>query len=197
MWQPCCSSPANNDTQREDNKNITVLTTLSLGWVLPRYVSMHDGNHASAARIFVVILWELYCLQKWKVVFKQWRLMRKLHHPGRFLHNYYKFKSVHEGKNDGAVGIFIGLSCELWGFFNCIRLRTLRDIIPLVPSLPSPQFYSLRAVIIRLPSISFILGPQWKFCELNNFCLSYKLIASWARRNHHWTCVQQLPLLSQ
>jgi len=30
---------------------------------------------------------------------------------------------VHEGKNDGAVGIFIGLSCELWGFFNCIRLH--------------------------------------------------------------------------
>ena len=45
-----------------------------------------------------------------------------LHHQDEFLHNYYKFESVHDGNRDGVVRIFIGLSCELGGFCKYIIL---------------------------------------------------------------------------
>ena len=47
----------------------------------------------------------------------------ELHHQGEFLRNYYTFESVHDGDRDSVVRIFIGLSCELGGFFNYIILR--------------------------------------------------------------------------
>ena len=36
----------------------------------------------------------------------------KLHGRGEFLHNHYRFESVHDGERDGVVGIFVNLSCE-------------------------------------------------------------------------------------
>ena len=47
----------------------------------------------------------------------------ELRHRGEFLHNYYMFGSVHDGNHDIVVRIFIGLSCELGGFFNYVVLR--------------------------------------------------------------------------
>jgi len=37
----------------------------------------------------------------------------ELNRRGEFLHNYYKFVSVHDGDHDGVVKIVVGLSCEL------------------------------------------------------------------------------------
>jgi len=46
-----------------------------------------------------------------------------LHRQGEFLHNYYKFVSLYNSDHAGVVRIFVALSCELGGFFNCIILR--------------------------------------------------------------------------
>ena len=46
----------------------------------------------------------------------------ELHHWGEFLHDHYTFESVHDSNHDGVVRIFVGLSCELRGFFNYITL---------------------------------------------------------------------------
>ena len=35
------------------------------------------------------------------------------HHQGEFLHNYYKFVSLHDRDHEGVVRIFVALSCEL------------------------------------------------------------------------------------
>ena len=44
----------------------------------------------------------------------------ELHYQSDFLHDYYMFKSVHNGNHDSVVRIFVDLSCELWGFFDYI-----------------------------------------------------------------------------
>ena len=49
----------------------------------------------------------------------------ELHHQGAFLHDYYMFQSSHDGDHDGVVRLFVGLSCELGGFFNVIDYITL------------------------------------------------------------------------
>ena len=47
----------------------------------------------------------------------------QLHHWGGFLHNHYIFESVHNGDHDSVVRSFVGISCELWGFFSYIILH--------------------------------------------------------------------------
>ena len=54
---------------------------------------------------------------------KQWQSTRRqknseLHHQVEFLCNYYTFESMHDGDHDGIVRLFVGLSCELGGFFS-------------------------------------------------------------------------------
>jgi len=39
-----------------------------------------------------------------------------LHHQGQFLHDYYTFVSLHDSDHEGVVGIFVALSCKLWGY---------------------------------------------------------------------------------
>jgi len=41
----------------------------------------------------------------------------ELYRQGEFLHSYYTFESVNDCDHDDVVRIFVGLSCELWGFF--------------------------------------------------------------------------------
>jgi len=62
----------------------------------------------------------------------------ELHHQCEFLHNHdtfesvhnYTFESVNNGDHDSVATIFVGLSCELGGFFNYIILRRTIFLLP-------------------------------------------------------------------
>ena len=80
-----------------------------------------------------------------------------LHHQGKFLHNYYTFVSVHDGNHDDVVRIFVGLSCELWGFFNYIRLHHITGHIFLYQERNYPMCACAardRVIICSLPVVS-------------------------------------------
>ena len=77
-------------------------------------MSVHDGDHGGAVRMFVGLSEELYWQRKSDQAREQWQSTGRqkgseLHHQGEFLHNYYMFGSVDNSDRNGVVTIFVGL----------------------------------------------------------------------------------------
>ena len=75
-------------------------------------------THAIAFVPITVVAQRAHChihdikTDQWQSIGRQ--KCSELHHRDEFQHNYYTFKSVHNGDHDGAVRIFVGLSYEWW-----------------------------------------------------------------------------------
>ena len=83
---------------------------------------MHDSDHYDVDRIFGgpflrarLPMTVGSCARAMTIDGRQ--KCSEVHNRGKFLRNYYTFESMHDGDHDGVVRIFVGLSCELGGFF--------------------------------------------------------------------------------
>jgi len=80
---------------------------------------MHSFTYAIAFGHIIVVASTCIRTDVTTVIDEQWwstgrQKRSELQHQGEFLHNYYMFESVNDGDHNGAVRIFVGLSCELW-----------------------------------------------------------------------------------
>ena len=57
----------------------------------------------------------------------------ELHHWYEFLHSYCTFELVQDSDHSGVVRIFVGLSCEPWGFINFTSSITLHYVEQFFP----------------------------------------------------------------
>jgi len=78
---------------------------------------MHSFTHSIALDFGRVIVFASTRIRTWRHNCNRWqchstgRQKRLELHRGEFLHNFYTFESVHNSDHDGAVRIFVGLSC--------------------------------------------------------------------------------------
>ena len=120
-WRPKRRQNIINSTH-----NLTTRVSYSM------YASMHGSDHYDVDRIFMGLSWDLHC--RWQLDHAlEWCRTTGRHNSTTkvsFCTIIVRLSQVHNSDREGAVRIFVGLSCELWGFFIYIVLYYAAQFFP-------------------------------------------------------------------